>query len=456
MFTLRSMPRRSAIWVSSSISASRAASTSSAQRGRRSNSQATMAPEITSRRSVSGSSSAPRRLYWPVIRATMPSSWSLQAMKANRMVAAVSRPSPESSARTRNTGIKPSRTNPMAFGIVQGWSAWPRSVSGGGAPGRAGPLRRRPRGSGKTRPKLRGRRGGALEGQRALLLGAPDLHVHLAGLEASLADRQAQRAAEQLRVGELLPRAAVAVVVEHVEALVAEVVVKPVRHLAGLLPLLTERHELDVERGHRAGPRDSLLVGVLLDRGRHYARGPDAVRAHPDQLLLALLVEVAGAERLGVAGAELEDVAHLDRRLDLDRRAVRAGVPLLHAPHVAPARLEVAARLHAAQVHVVLIAAGDEPVKAAQRLVGEHLDGRAERPDEAGLGLEDRPHLLGLGRPRGRAEGVLQLDLVEAVVAPHQHQDGAAPVRDHGDRLDHRPGGDAEQAGPRLPRGGAP
>ena len=73
IFTSSSRPRLNATRVSTSISSSRAASTASAQRGSSSNFQHTIAPEITSARSVSGSSSVPRRLYWPVMRAAMPS-----------------------------------------------------------------------------------------------------------------------------------------------------------------------------------------------------------------------------------------------------------------------------------------------------------------------------------------------------------------------------------------------
>ena len=65
-----------------------------------------------------------------------------------------------------------------------------------------------------------------------------------------------------------------------------------------------------------------MLVGVLLDRRGGRPRRPEAVGAHPDQLRLAGLVQIRRAERLGVAGAELEDVPDLDRRLDPDRGAV--------------------------------------------------------------------------------------------------------------------------------------
>ena len=47
---------------------------------------------------------------------------------------------------------------------------------------------------------------------------APVAVFELAGLEAALADDQAVRNAEQLRVGELDARARVAVVVQHLDA----------------------------------------------------------------------------------------------------------------------------------------------------------------------------------------------------------------------------------------------
>ena len=70
-----------------------------------------------------------------------------------------------------------------------------------------------------------------------------------------------------------------------------------------------------------AGQTDPVLVVALLDERRHHARRADAVAAHDQRLLLSVLVEERRAERLRVARAELEDVADLDRRLELQRAA---------------------------------------------------------------------------------------------------------------------------------------
>jgi hypothetical protein len=117
--------------------------------------------------------------------------------------------------------------------------------------------------------------------------------------------------------------------------------------------------------------------------------------------------------------------------------------------------VSVSPGLHAAQVHVGLVGPRHHAVQAAQRLVGHHVDLRADRPDEPGLGAEAVAHLLGLRRPRGRAERVLELDLVERVVAAHQHQHRPAVLDDHRQRLDQRPGRHAEHRGHRVDRGRA-
>ena len=169
--------------------------------------------------------------------------------------------------------------------------------------------------------------------RRSLLAAAADLHLDLAGLQRAAPHGQPQRAPEQLRVGELLPRPGVAVVVEDFDPALEQDLVDAV---AGL-PLggagRAERDQVHGERSQRPGPGDPVLVGVLLDRRRHQAGRPDPVGGHPDRPLGAALVEVVGAEGLRVAGPELEDVAHLDRGLDGQPFAVAGeAVPVaLHA-----------------------------------------------------------------------------------------------------------------------------
>ncbi len=92
------------------MATSRTARAAIAQRGSSSKFQQTAAPARIVSRSTIGSSSAPMRLYWPVARATNPSRRSPSAIARKISDAAVSRPSPESKAMTRKTGIAASRT----------------------------------------------------------------------------------------------------------------------------------------------------------------------------------------------------------------------------------------------------------------------------------------------------------------------------------------------------------
>ena len=133
-----------------------------------------------------------------------------------------------------------------------------------------------------------------------------------------------------------------------------------------------------------------MLVGGLLDRRGHGAGGPEAVGAHPDELILAALVQVRGPERLGEPRLELEDVADLDGGLDPDLSAVGGAIAGLDHAHVRPLRVEIASRLDAAQVAVCIVRAGDQPVETLDRLVRDHTDARPDRSHEAGAkGITD-------------------------------------------------------------------
>src|SRR3954462_2685375 len=108
------------------------------------------------------------------------------------------------------------------LGIVHGCSGSPLRVDAGGGALRSSPKRRRtrprPKGSRSVIEERRRLRGSVLQGQ--LVLGAGRA---LGGLddafgEAAAAGDDPQRAAEQLGVGQLLPRSGVAIVVEDLGA----------------------------------------------------------------------------------------------------------------------------------------------------------------------------------------------------------------------------------------------
>src|SRR5882672_8038554 len=92
--------------------------------------------------------------------------------------------------------------------------------------------------------------------------------------QAASADDDAQRATEQLGVGQLLAGAGVAVVVEDLRPTLAQGLVEAVGGLALGLACLGEGNELNLPRCQARGPDDAALVGSLLDR-----RGDDPCRA---------------------------------------------------------------------------------------------------------------------------------------------------------------------------------
>src|SRR5207237_9090021 len=136
--------------------------------------------------------------------------------------------------------------------------------------------------------------------------------------------------------------------------------------------------------------------------------------------LLPVLVEERRAERLREPRAELEDVADLERDLESQRAAaVGAAVALAHLADVGEARLVVPPRLDAAQVPAVAVRAGHE-LPLAQGLVGDDLDGDADRPERAAAGAERAPDLVLLGGPKHALQRRLELHVVEPVVAAHE------------------------------------
>ena len=147
---------------------------------------------------------------------------------------------------------------------------------------------------------------------------------------------------------------------------------------------------------------------------------PDAIAAHHDRPLAARLVQIGRAERLRVARAELEDVADLDRRLDLDRAAERAAVAGLHLAHVGEAGAEVAAGLDPAQVKAARFA----PVTYTPRSSAASASTSTSAPTGP-MNPGSAPKVATISSSvEGRnsdPSALRELDLVHRVIAAHEH-----------------------------------
>ncbi len=149
---------------------------------------------------------------------------------------------------------------------------------------------------------------------------------------------------------------------------------------------------------------------------------------------------------LGVLRAELEDVADLDRRDDLERLAVDR-VGRLRGAHVGAAGLEVPARLDAAEMRVDGVCT-DDVLGLRHGAVEEHRRRRIGHPDRAEeADGPDRLRDLLLGRRAVAAtEGGRELRVLDGVVPAHEHEHEAVGPDDH-DGLERRRLVDAELLG---------
>ncbi len=303
------------------------------------------------------------------------------------------------------------------------------------------------RGRSRRAPRRRHRRDGDL----APLPGAPVLELEGAVGEAA-ADDDDRRHADELGVLELhTGRRLPAVVEEHLDPLGLE----GPGELLGVGDdgvVLAGGDDVHVGGRQRPRPDEPELVVVALGDARDGARDPDAVGAHDDGAQLAVLVEHLEVEGLGVLGAQLEDVPHLDaaRRLQAVP-ARRAGVAVAHLGGLDGAvGGEVAPGDEVEDVPPALVGAGD-PRRARRRPAGRAGSGcprpsrRRARPGRCSpwRARVGREVLLVERLHRGRldlgAEPLL-VDLAVAGQADGQRLAGAVGVDEHDDDVLQRVG----------------
>ncbi len=140
--------------------------------------------------------------------------------------------------------------------------------------------------------------------------------------KALLAHHDLVGPADQVGIGELHARTLVAVVEDDLDAGLGELAPQRLGDLEDLT-VGSERQDRDLGGRDAHGPRDAVLVVVLLDHGGKRARDAHAVAAHDEGVLLARLVGERGAHGLRVLGAELEDLRDLDAAGGLERAPQR-------------------------------------------------------------------------------------------------------------------------------------
>ena len=181
-----------------------------------------------------------------------------------------------------------------------------------------------------------------------------------------------------------------------------------------------------------------MLVVVLLHDGSERAGHTNAVAAHDERLLLAVLVHKGGTHGLGILGAQLEDLRDLDATGSGERlAAVRAGVAGDNGDQIGPLiDGKVALGAGTGKVIIDLVGTAGPLLGIAQALVAHQTNaiGQVNRTDKAlvqtvGLELLVGHHAITL------AKDMLGLTVVELVVARNNGHDRLALCVDECQRL---------------------
>ncbi len=150
---------------------------------------------------------------------------------------------------------------------------------------------------------------------------------------------------------------------------------------------------------------NAALVVALLDGGADDARYADAVAAHFHDLILALFVEEGAFQRLGILGAQLENVADFDaatqfeRALAVGRRITRDDIA--DVGHGLGQR-QVATEIDAGEVIAFFVGTAYAVAHGGDAAVGDDFARKADRADVAGLAAERGDDFLVAGEAERR------------------------------------------------------
>jgi len=203
-----------------------------------------------------------------------------------------------------------------------------------------------------------------------------------------------------------------------------------------------------VEGCDGGGPADAGVVAVLIHDGLQQPGDPDAVAAHPDDLVFTIGVGVGRTHRLGVDGSELEDVTDLDSMalVQVALVAVRAAVSLdrrVEISELAGQGQVLGAEVDVERVVVRAVEAAEEVDHVLDRLVEQDATDILEPQGTREADLRTRRGDDDRSRRRYDAvdvQGVAHLDQVDLQVSSDadRHLEGVGlGVAGEDDGLDH-------------------
>src|SRR5690606_9488102 len=162
------------------------------------------------------------------------------------------------------------------------------------------------------------------------VLFCPEFEFYHAAFEAALSHGDAKRQSDQVCILELYPGALVAVVDEGLIARLGQLFfyLRDGRFYFRAFSQLANVHRVRSD-GYR--PDETQVIRRLFNNRGHQTRDTNAVAAHDERLLRALIVYEGGVHLLTVMGPEDEDVARFYASVDINGgTAARAWVPRRH------------------------------------------------------------------------------------------------------------------------------
>src|SRR3989344_337138 len=142
----------------------------------------------------------------------------------------------------------------------------------------------------------------------ARLAGSPRFDFKHAGSKPLLPDHHSRRDADEVGVGKFLAGSSVSVVVENFHPGRLKLFVCLVSQF---LRVLRKREQMNLERRHRLGPNQALIVAKYFREHSHKSCDAYAVRAEIDRGFVPLLIVEIKSHLLALLGAESEDVSYL-------------------------------------------------------------------------------------------------------------------------------------------------
>ena len=262
--------------------------------------------------------------------------------------------------------------------------------------------------------------------------------------------------ADQLHVGKHHAGTLVTVIEQHIDPGSQKLIMKLVSHQPDHFALgITHRHDAHLKGRNGGRKHDAALVVILLDGRPDDARNADTIAAHFHYLALAVFIEEAALERLGILLAQLKDMTDLDSATDFQRSlAVRRRIANEYIAQISHLLRfgQITTEIDVFQVIAGIVGTANEVAHHGHTAIGiDRNRADADRAKVTRLTAQRSDNFL-VSRETEFTNDFLCLDLVQNMVTAQQQHDQLAVLAildatHHGNDLDSLCQWQAEQRG---------